>query len=56
MELSFGNNITIEKQSSDSKYDLVNKISEIEFLKNYENKINYTITSDYSKWLWYFNA
>ena len=56
MELSFGNNITIEKESSDCKYDLVRKISEIEFLKNYENKIDYTIASDYSKWMWYFNV
>lgn len=55
MEMSFGNNITIEKQNSDIKYDLASTVSEIEFLKNYENKINYTITSDYSKWMWHFN-
>ena len=55
MEMSFGNNITIEKQNSDIKYDLASIVSEIEFLKNYENKINYTITSDYSKWMWHFN-
>lgn len=55
MEVSFGNNIIIEKQTSGSKYDLSGSISEIEFLKHYNDKTNYTVTSDYSKWIWYFN-
>lgn len=54
LEISKGNNITMKKKQTDKTYNLAN-ISEIEFLKHYDNKINYSIYSDYSQWIWYFN-
>lgn len=56
MELVFGNNITIEKIASEEKHGIAENISEIEFLKHYELKENYSIYTDYSEWKWYFNA
>ncbi len=56
MEVTSGSSITIEKKASEKVYKVMDKISEIEFLKNYNIEKDYSIYSDKSEWKWSFNA
>lgn len=56
MEVSSGNDITIEKTIKDENYGIGTCISEIEFLKHYEKSKNYSVYSDNAQWNWIFNV
>lgn len=56
MEVSKGTDIVLEKCCSDKTYGIADSISEIEFLKHYHQKENYSTYTDNTEWKWYFNA
>lgn len=56
MEVTQGEDITLEKCISTNTYGVADFISEIEFLKHYEMKEDYSIYTDNTEWKWHFNA